>query len=808
MPGRIFVLRCLFLVLYAGAQAGQVGFLSAQEVDFAQEVQPLLARRCYACHGPDQQEGGFRFDDRDTLVVEADSGEVPIVPGDPGASELLRRIRSDDDSERMPPEGKPLTEAEVALLEAWIAGGAEFTRHWAFQPVQRHRLPQVRDVGWLHSGIDAFILARLEQAGLRPAPQAQAEVLIRRVFLDITGLPPTPEQVVEWADRWSDAKYQRLVDTLLADPAFGEHWARMWLDVVRYAETNSFERDGAKPNAWKYRDYVINSFNADKPYNQFLREQIAGDELQPVTPESLTATGFYRLGLWDDEPADPLLAEFDGYDDIVTTISQAMLGLTLNCARCHDHKIDPLTQRDYYSMLACVRDVTPYGVRSDQTGNNQIDLNPEVAQRHEALAQRKKVIQRRLQHIEKNAIVKMPAPDQRATEGPERERVLREKLAEYTTEKLYAEYQQLKRELEEILAEQRRLPPRETVLGLAKVDAVPKPTHILLRGNPHSPGEEVGPAFPSLLGGGAPDLSAVPEGARSSGRRRALADWLADDRNWMTPRVIVNRLWLHYFGRGIVRSPNNFGLMGDPPTHPELLDYLATELVRGDWSLKRMHRMILLSATYRMSSRFDARAAAIDPQNDLFWRQNLRRLSAEQVRDGVLVASGGLNSQLGGPSMFPTLSAEVLASQSRPGNGWGNSSAADQARRSIYIHVKRSLPVPLLKVFDFPETDTSCEARFLTTQPGQALSMLNSQWMQQQAAALLERVERECGLDLTAQARRCLELVTSLPPQAADVDELVDLVQRLKQGHGLSDRQARQAMCLVALNLNSFLYID
>ncbi len=782
--------------------------LLAQQVDFAQEIQPLLARRCYACHGPDQQEGGFRMDDRETLVVEADSGEVPIVPGDPGASELLRRVRSEDLGERMPPEGKPLSQSEVALLEAWIGSGAEFTKHWAFQPVQRREVPQVQHRAWVRNAIDAFILARLEQAELKPAPPAPPEVLVRRVFLDITGLPPTPEQVADWTEGWSDAKYQRLVDALLADAAFGEHWARMWLDVVRYAETNSFERDGAKPNAWKYRDYVIRSFNSDKPYSQFLREQIAGDELEQVTADSLTATGFYRLGLWDDEPADPLLAEFDGYDDIVTTISQAMLGLTLNCARCHDHKIDPLTQRDYYSMLACVRDVTPYGTRGDQTGNNQVDLNPEVARRHEVLQQRRRAIERRMREIEKEAIVNMPAADQRATEGPERERVLREKLAAYTDAAKYTAYQQLQSELEDILAEQRQLPPRETVLGLAKVDAVPKPTHVLMRGNPHSPGEVVGPAFPSLLGGGVPELPAASPERRSSGRRRALANWLADDSNWMTPRVISNRLWLHYFGRGIVRSPNNFGLMGDPPTHPELLDFLASELVRNDWSLKSIHRMILLSATYRMSSRFDPRAAEVDPQNNLFWRQNLRRLSAEQVRDSVLAACGRLNTQVGGPSMFPALSAEVLASQSRPGSGWGNSSEADRARRSIYIHVKRSLPVPLLKAFDFPETDTSCEARFLTTQPGQALSMLNSQWMQRQAAALLDRIQREVGPDLRAQAARSLELVTSLTPQPEDVDELVDLVQRLKRDHAMDDGRARHAMCLVALNLNSFLYID
>jgi hypothetical protein len=582
----------------------------------------------------------------------------------------------------------------------------------------------------------------------------------------------------------------------------------MWLDVVRYAETNSFERDGVKPNAWKYRDYVIRAMGSDKPYDQFIREQIAGDELETVTSDSLTATGYYRLGLWDDEPADPLQAKFDGFDDLVTTTSQTFLGLTLNCARCHDHKIDPLTQKDYYRMVAFMRDVTPYGNRGDQSSNNQVDLNPELAARHEALEGRRREIEKTTRRIERDAIKKMSAPDQRETEGVGREKLLAEKLQQYVDKGTWSEYESLKSEFASLSEEMRALPPRETVLGLAKLEPQPETTFVMLRGSPHSPGDAVEPAFPKLLGGGVPELPPAPPAAHSAGRRRVLADWLASGDNWMTPRVIVNRVWLHYFGRGIARSPNNFGLMGEPPTHPELLDYLATELVRHDWSLKSIHRMILLSSTYRLGSQAEPVALAQDPANNLFWRQNVRRLSAEQIRDGVLAVTGQLNEQKFGESVFVSLSAEVLASQSRPGSGWGNSSPADQARRSIYIHVKRSLPVPLLTAFDFPETDISCEARFLTTQPGQALTMLNSDWMQQQALALLQRVQREVGEPLQAQARRCLELATSQPAQAEDITELVELVQRLQSEHGLSNPQARQAMCLVALNVNQFFYLD
>ncbi len=781
---------------------------AADEVDFSNQIQPILARKCYACHGPDKQEGGLRFDDRKTAVAPADSGKAAIVPGKANDSELLARVESEEEGIRMPPEGKRLTTSEVALLKQWIDTGAEFTTHWSFQPVKRPPLPAVHNQAWLRQPIDAFVLAKMESRSIEPVEQADPADLIRRVFQDIVGLPPSPELVAELRSQWNEQTYERLVDRLLADPAFGERWARTWLDVVRYAESNSFERDNPKPNAWKYRDYVISAFSSDKPYSEFIKEQIAGDELKQVTSESLTATGYFRLGIWDDEPADPLQARFDEYDDIVTTTSQAFLALTLNCARCHDHKIDPLTQQDYYSMVALLRDVTSYADRGDQVSNNQMDLARDVAAMYEQLQNERRDSERRMRTIEQEAIVKMDAPDQRATEGPERGKVLKAKLKQYVDEATWNEYQSLKQKVAETHSKEKALPPRERILALAKCDPKPPATFVLTRGSPHSPAKEVAPAFPKLLGGGVPEIPSPEDGARSAGRRKVLAEWLASKDNWMTARVMVNRIWMYYFGRGIVRSPNNFGLMGEAPTHPELLDYLATELMDHDWSMKSIHRTILLSTSYRLSSRVAPQSQEKDPRNDTFWRQNVRRLSAEQLRDSILAVTGQLNEQQYGPSMYPTLSAEVLASQSQPGRNWENSSAADQSRRSIYIHVKRSLGVPMLTAFDFPDTDTSCEARFLTVQPGQALSMLNSDWIQEQAGALLKRVEREAGQDVRAQAARCLELVSSRKGSDEDVAELCDLVQRLKDKQQLSDSAARQAMCLVALNLNQFIYVD
>lgn len=782
---------------------------AADEVDFATAIQPLLAKRCFSCHGPDKQEGSLRLDRRESIVGQVDSGLVPVVPGHSDQSELLRRVLSSDESERMPPEGPPLKQDQIEALRQWIDQGAAYAPHWAFRPVQPRTPPSVAQPERVGQPLDAFLQQRLEAKGLQLSPPASPEALIRRVYLDTLGIPPAPEDLARLKANWSEETFARLVDRLLADPAMGNNWGRHWLDVVRYAETNSFERDGAKPNAWKYRDYVIRAINSDKPYDRFIREQIAGDELEQVTPETLTATGFYRLGIWDDEPADPLQARFDEYDDIVSTLGQAFLALTFNCARCHDHKIDPIPQTDYYGLVAFVRDVTSYGSRGDQASNSQIDVSGQnLSAKFDELQTKVRELSKRLRQMEQEAIVKMPAPDQRATEGPERDKVLQAKLKDFLTADQSDEYDRLQSQRRRAQRELTALPPREMVLGLAICDARPPATHVLLRGSPHNPGDEVQPTFPELLGGQPVAMPQPPDGARSAGRRKMLADWLASKDNWLTARVMANRIWQHYFGRGISRSPNNFGLMGERPTHPELLDYLATELMAHDWSLKSLHRQILLSNAYRQSSATQPDGQRIDPDNQLFWRQSVRRLSAEQLRDSVLAVSGQLNEEQFGPSIYPTLSQEVLASQSRPGSGWGKSSPAEQARRSIYIHVKRSLPVPMLAAFDFPETDISCEARFLTTQPGQALTMLNSQWMQEQAAALEARARREVGSELRDVAARALELVLSQSGNPADVDELVDLARRLMAKHDFTEEQARRAICLAALNINQFLHID
>lgn len=596
-------------------------------------------------------------------------------------------------------------------------------RHWAFQPVSMAAPPLLPSGVAATNPIDAFVNARLREKGLKPPAMASRRTLIRRVTYDLTGLPPTPEEVEAFVQDRSELAWERLVDRLLESPHYGEKWGRHWLDLVRFAETNSYETDEAKPHAWRYRDYVIRAFNEDKPYDRFIQEQLAGDELPDGGADGLVATGYYRIGMWDSDPADKELALYDQLDDLVATTGQAFLGLTVDCARCHDHKIDPISQRDYYAMLAFFRNIHPYrnGGATDE----------------------------------------VPLPDNSGAKA----------LA--VTE--------------------------------PGVDA---PTTLLLRrGNPGSPGEAVEPAFPTILGSAVPRI-APPSSGRSSGRRRALAEWITSAGNPLTARVMVNRVVQHHFGRGLVRTTSDFGLQGSAPTHPELLDWLARDFMDGGWSLKHLHRRILNSQAYRASSAPSEEALKLDPSNDLFSRFDMRRLTAEEVRDSVLWIGGTGNPRMFGPGVYVSLPKEVLASQSVPGKGWGQSPPEEQSRRSVYIHVKRSLLTPVLLAFDLAETDRSAPVRFATTQPTQALGTLNGDFFNEQARFLAARIRREAGSSSSAQVRRALHRVTGRPPSEAEIARGVSLLGSLTTGEGLNPDAAFDAFCLLALNLNEFLYLE
>jgi Protein of unknown function (DUF1553)/Protein of unknown function (DUF1549)/Planctomycete cytochrome C len=812
----------------AAKPANKKTFTAAEVAFFEKDVLPLLEANCFKCHG-EKARGGLRLTSREAILKGGDTGPV-ISLEKPETSLLLRALQHRDDL-KMPPKGK-LAQRDIDTITRWVKAGlpwkpglvagptntkkprqiTEADRHyWAYRPVQRPALPKVKNSAWVKNGIDAFILAKLEEKGLKPNPPADPVALVRRVYYDLTGLPPTPEQVDAFVKAPSPAAWEKLIDRLLASPHYGEKWGRHWLDLVRYAETNGYERDGPKPFAWRYRDYVIRSFNDDKPYDRFIREQLAGDEIERNDPDCIIATGYYRLGLWDDEPADPLQARFDGFDDIVATTSQVFLGMTMNCARCHDHKIDPILQKDYYGMVAFFRDIQPYSnTRNPASSFNLTDITPpEKRRQYEADLKARKSrldqLARQMTVIENEAIRKMPAEDQRAAEGNDRPAVVR-KVPRYLEGKRLEEYRRLKREVEGL--KRRPVPSQDLALSVNNCLVSPPQTHVLVRGNAHAPGVKVEPAFPMVLSNRAPAIPAPAKEARTSGRRTVLANWIASGDNPMTARVMANRLWQHHFGRGIVPSTNDFGKFGEKPTHPELLDYLATELVRGDWKLKRMHKLILMSSTYQMFSRGTPEGLKADPANNLFWRFNMRRLTAEEVRDSILAVSGNLNPKMGGPSIYPVIPREVLAGQSRPGEGWGRSSPEEAARRSVYAYVKRSLLVPILSHHDQADTDSSCPVRYTTTVPTQALGMLNGDFTNEQANAFARRIQKEAPGALEKQVRRAIRLTTGRAPANDEVQKDAAFVRSLSTAAKLDQPTALSRYCLLLLNTNEFIYLD
>ncbi|MBL9094961.1 MAG: DUF1553 domain-containing protein, partial [Planctomycetaceae bacterium] len=1084
---------------------------------FRDRIQPILAAKCVKCHGEEEKvESNFFLTSRAAVLRGGELGPA-VDLANPAESSLLKAVRYDE--LQMPPNGK-IAPSDVAALEQWVRDGlpwpaelerepsaaqrhhkptgvtAEDRQFWAYQPVVEPRVPEVQDSAWVRTPVDAFILRKLEERGLAPTSPASARSLIRRATYDLTGLPPTPEDVAAFEESCqgtgSEAAYEALIDRLLASPHYGEKWGRHWLDLVRYAESHGYERDSAKPFAWRYRDYVIESLNRDKPYDQFLREQLAGDLFPEVTPESLTATGYYRLGTWDDEPADRELAKYDILDGIVSTTSSVVLGMSVGCARCHDHKKDPILQRDYYKLLDCFRDLTDMNrenlrrvatpaeraaydeakagkVRNENAWQNELtaieakfvaaapsygidiaavdtgDLSelsyrlyrdswkslPEfdtlkaettgkipgtrltlaVASRAEAFGL---VLEGKLRvpqdgaytfianmregfdlRIDGKSVLRKPAAGvheatttlllkaglrtiridffneanvpklQLAWSGPGFSRRLLTDNAQpgemieggttwaYRTQKpdrnwaepsfddtnwrrgpagfgtrgtpgaevgtewrgkdiwlrrtfrvatlpetfavdmhhdedveiylngrrvfersghtvKYERFdlgQEAAKHLkvgENLLAvhcrqtgggqyiDVRPVDAAESISDLVKkhgarvlgpeaadrysllsnqldtsrkspvaepgIDVMavgvrkPLPTHVLLRGLPQAEGDLVTAGVPEVVSPIGFQLAGAVVGSKDrqvAGYRAALAEWLTADANPLTARVMVNRLWQYHFGKGLVGSSNDFGKLGELPTHPELLDWLAVDFVRGGWKLKRMHKLLMLSSTYRMSSAATEQGLARDPGNMLVWRANTRRLAAEEVRDSILAASGAIDLRLGGPSVYPPIPKEVLAGQSRPGEGWPTSVKPEDAnRRSVYVHVKRSLQLPILAMHDQADTDGSCAVRYTTTVPTQSLGMLNGDFIHEQARALAERLGREQPNDTAAQIRRAVQLTAQRNPSADEVDGDIKFLTAVQAADGLTPQAALELYCLLMLNTNEFFYVD
>ena len=821
---------------------GVVGKAADPEVDFAREIQPIFQERCLACHGSQTQLHGFRLDRRSDALRGGDSGVPAIVPGNSSDSLLLRYVAGLDPEVVMPPEGPPLTGEQVELLRRWIDQGAgwpqeedpsEFqppaaSHHWAFQPVSRPALPSVLAREWVRNPIDAFVLARLEARGWKPSPPAGPRQLLRRLYLNLVGLPPNLEEQEAFLTEPGEASYRQTIEDLLSRPAYGERWARHWLDLVRYAESNGYERDGAKPHAWKYRDYVIRSFNRDKPFDRFVLEQLAGDELAAASAQTLIATGYFRLGPWDDEPADPQTDRFDQLDDMVSTTSQVFLGLTLGCARCHNHKFDPLTAQDYYSMVAVFN-----GLQRPRDGRKELDLPigaPRQLEQYRAVSLEIQRLQEELDRLRarlhrtflESGRSNLPALAVQAflTRDPSRKQkglrlAFRKQLEEEVDNAPMADgvREQLRTGEQEIQALEDAQIDLPRGYFLHEPDQNPPATHLLIRGSAANPGPEVAPAVPAILSDAA--FQSEPRNG-TSGRRLALARWLIDPRNPLTARVIVNRIWQKHFGFGLVRSPSDFGARGEQPTHPELLDWLADWFVREGWSFKKLHRLILSSNSYRMSRRWHPDYGREDPENRLLWRLPRVRLEVEAIRDSMLAVSGRLNRRIYGPSMFPNISRAALAGHSDPDTVWKPSAEDDRSRRTIYVFLKRSMVVPMLEVLDLCDTTKTASRRMTTSVAPQALTLFNGEFVNRQARYLAARLENEVGTDPEKQIERVYALALTRPPSQSEKRNLLAFVReetgnQVRQ-QGIAPANARRGalreMCRVILNLNEFVYTD
>jgi mono/diheme cytochrome c family protein len=914
------------IVLFLGGGAIEAS------VDLARDVRPIFEKHCYACHGPAKQRSGLRLDVKAAAFKGGDAYGPAIVPGKAADSSLIQFVTGANKDVLMPPKGERLSAAEMATLTAWINEGAVWPDdgdrvkledrrdHWSFKPVIRPTPPATADKAWPRNDIDRFVLERLEKERLRPAPEADRVTWLRRVTLDLTGLPPTPEQVDAFVtDRGKDA-YERVVDGLLKSPGYGERWAQHWLDVVRYADTHGFEVNTERPNAWPYRDYVIKAFNDDKPFDQFVREQIVGDALgQDAATGFLVTSSVLLPGQIGADDASKRLARQDALDEIVINTAQTFLGLSVGCARCHDHKFDPISQREYYGMQAFFAGVeygdrplrTPEAEEARKEASRLRSQLADVERRLMGLAPRARTgverppVNPRL-NVDRFAAVKAtrvrltilatnnlePCIDElevfdetganialagagatatssgdttvadrhdlrfvndgvygnshswmsnekgkgwvilefpkehtigRVMWGRDREGKYSDRLAvdyrievaedggewrtvadaadrkkfvpdedrpaPFSTEGLNPdEAAAAKRLLSEKEALEARLQTVEsTQMVFAGLFRKPDEIHLLYRGDPEQPKEEVAPTVPAVLG-----AMTLPRDAAEQERRKALADWIASPKNTLTARVMVNRVWQGHFGAGLVETPSDFGHSGAKPSHPELLDWLAAEFVDSGWSIKHLHRLIVLSAAYRQSSRIDVGAQAKDADVRLLWRFPARRLEAEAIRDGMLAVSGRLNLKMGGRG-FDLFDKRGGLTGFKPVESFNE----DGRRRMIYAHRVRRERDAVFGALDCPDNGQSTARRRESTTPIQALNLFNSRFTIEEADAFAARVQTEAGADTVKQIRRAYQLALSRDPEPDEISDAAPVVRE----HGLS------TLCRVLFNSNEFLFL-
>ncbi|MFN7923333.1 MAG: PSD1 and planctomycete cytochrome C domain-containing protein [Bryobacteraceae bacterium] len=797
---------------------------------FAAGGQEVVARHCLGCHGAAKM-GGLDLRSRETMLAGGKRGAA-LVPGKAAESLLFRAVARQGDVQ-MPPGKQALGAADVEAVRAWIDAGAPWNAAvkggeldwWSLKKVRRPEVPKTAA-----NPVDAFVLAKLTEKGLKPVALADRRTLIRRAYFDLHGLPPSPDEVEKFVADGAPDAWAKLVERLLESPRYGERWGRHWLDVVRYADTGGFETDIYFPNAWRYRDYVVKAFNQDKPFNRFVQEQVAGDELWPdnldlpggfdIPKEKLEhldariATGMYTIGpVYHEAALNGDQVRYEWLTDVVDTTGEAFLGLTMGCSRCHDHKFDPLTRVDYHRLMAVfagseekeipvVSRFSIFGFKSGYPNYLMVEELKAAVSRIDRGA-RDRVVSKVRSRFSAEVLAAYDVPDQKRS--PEQrmmaaklelamtEAGLKENAEGKTADIPYTEGElkekdRLIRELG--LASLKANPVMQTATVLGRADFIPD-VHLTSRGEWRVKGEKMSPGLPAAIGGGA---------VESAERRKALALWLTDPAHPLTARVIVNRVWHWHFGRGIVATPNDFGRQGEPPTHPELLDWLASEFVREGWSLKKLHRLILMSETYRRGSAPDDANSGIDAQNRYLWRANRGRLDAEALRDAVLAVSGKLNLKMGGRPVIPPLSKEEYSTMWAR-NQWPEAmDPAEHGRRTVYLYVKRSFPMPMLTAFDQPDTSVSCARRDVTTVAPQALALMNGEFMLGQARHFAERLQKEG--DRAQWVDRAWRLALGRAPKAEEARKAEEFFT------GGATPEALQRLCLVLFNTNEFVYVD
>ena len=835
---------------------------------FSHEVRPIMERTCWNCHSDQIQSSGLDLSSREGALLGGLRGPA-IVPGNAADSLLFRQVAGIEGPAM--PLGVPLTEEEIEVFRTWINEGAEwdaepiitpsgegFTafatnlpesarQYWAFKLPQKHSLP---DISSFDHPIDRFLEQKRIEAGVIAAQKADQVTLLRRAYLDLTGLPPSVEETDEFlADSGPDA-WERLIEKLLASPQYGERWGRHWLDVARYADSDGYEQDVDRANAWRYRDYVVNSFNNDKPYDQFVIEQLAGDELDDTTHETRIATGFLRAGpRVNFREKDNPERRWDYLDDVLETVGRGVLGMTIQCARCHDHKFDPILQKDYYSLTSAIFGYveTDWPMLPDEQALEYLEKTQELDSRVAAVREQIREIEQpyltelKVERIRnefpQDILDAVLTPEQERTDGQQllAAQVLTIGVARNRVDEAMSDLDKTRREvlrnrIQDMEADRpeepamieivtdgdyRYTPDRagDNVLGCPecriKMDEpgsflhqgseryeVP-PANFLIRGDPFSLGPEMEPAFLTVATYGNPPTEVPRANGRTSGRRLALANWIASEDNPLTARVWVNRVWYHHFGRGVVASLDNFGMVGDRPTHPELLDWLAIEFMDNGWSTKDLHRLIMTSEAYQMASSFvNEENSLADLENHFMWRYRPQRLEAEAVRDVILATSGGIDLKVGGEPIFPHIPQEILDTAVLFGR-WDNQVDGPEVwRRSLYVYRRRTLTFPFFETFDLPDQNQTINTRNTSTVAPQALTLMNNPFVLSQAELFSDVVEEKVPYNVDQQIEMVYQTALTRPP----TPEEAEVGRQLVEPGSLDD------LTHVVFNLSEFLY--